>query len=174
MPTRTRLQLTGPCLAFVTTTVIDWIPVFSDKRVAGIAIDQLRQVLTHYQASCMAYVLMPSHLHALIGVSDYTLVAKFMQGYKLLTTKRLKEVSGANLPAQFSAKGRYRFWQPRYDELVIVSERQFRRKVEYIHTNPVRAGLVGEPEEWPYSSAAEWSGKESGIIPIDRDFSFQR
>ena len=122
----------------------------------------------------MAYVLMPSHLHTVIGVSDYPLIAKFMQSFKIVSSKSLKPHVGGDFRGRFDKNGRFNLWQPRYDELLIVSERQFRRKVEYIHTNPVRAGLVGEPEDWPYSSAGEWSGKESGIISIDRDFSFQR
>jgi len=174
MPTRTRLKLEGPCLAFVTTTVTGWVPLFNDKRPAEAALDQFRQALAHYSASCMAYVLMPSHLHALVGVNEYTLIARLMQGFKILTAKRLKPVLGENLLQQLSGNGRYHFWKPRYDELVVTGEKQFRIKVEYIHANPVRAGLVQEAINWVYSSARDWAGLGRGIVPLDRTFSFQQ
>jgi REP element-mobilizing transposase RayT len=117
---------------------------------------------------------MPSHLHAVIGVRDYPSIAKFMQSFKILSSKNVKSLLNADQLCRFTHHGKYQFWQPRYDEFVIVSEAQYRTKIEYIHTNPVRAGLVTAPEEWMYSSARDWSGQGRGIVPIDRDFSFQR
>lgn len=46
----------------------------------------------------------------------------------------------------------------RFDDLAIWSEKQFRIKLDYIHRNPVKAGLAGTPEGFPYSSAAAWLG----------------
>lgn len=40
--------------------------------------------------------------------------------------------------------------------------------IEYIHNNPVRRGLVARAEDWPWSSAAGWAGKEDVILKIDR------
>jgi len=47
-----------------------------------------------------------------------------------------------------------RFWQPEYFDRAIHDERHWRSALEYVHENPVKAGLVGRCEEWPYSSAA--------------------
>ncbi len=174
MPTRTRLQMTGPCLTFVTTTVTDWVPVFGDKRLAECVLTTFGEGLTRQKVSCIAYVLMPSHLHAVIGVTDYSLISRFMQSFKIISSKNLKEQLGHNFLERITNSGKYHFWQPRYDELVITSEKQFRTKIQYIHTNPVRAGLVREAVDWVYSSARSWNGKGRGIVPIDTTFSFER
>ncbi len=55
--------------------------------------------------------------------------------------------------------------ESRYDRLVIVKERIFRIKLNYIHYNPVRAGLVTKPEEWLWSSAASYFiDKKAGLL----------
>ena len=97
MPTRTRLEIEGPCLAFVTTTIVDWVPAFAEHDLAEIALKTFRDGLAIQKVSCLAYVLMPSHLHAVIGVPDYPLVSKFMQSFKILSSKRAKELMNADL-----------------------------------------------------------------------------
>ena len=49
-------------------------------------------------------------------------------------------------------------WQHHPDSLEIFGENTFRQKVDYIHMNPVRAGLVSSPVDYPYSSARQWAG----------------
>jgi putative transposase len=161
-------------VAFVTTTVVDWMPVLCERRLAECTLRAFSEGLTRQRTSCLAYVLMPSHFHAVIGVADYPLVAKFMQSFKIISSKSLKPLLGTALRDRLLKNGKFQFWQPRYDELVILSERQFRRKIEYIHANPVKSGLVRKPEGWAYSSAGDWCGKGPGLVPIDRDFTFQR
>ena len=52
-------------------------------------------------------------------------------------------------------------WQHHPDSLDIFGEDTFRQKVEYIHQNPVRAGLVDDPLEYRFSSARLWAGCEA-------------
>jgi hypothetical protein len=56
----------------------------------------------------------------------------------------------------FDHNGRFVFWKQRFDDLVIWLEKQFRIKVDYIHNNPVKAGLVERAVDYPYSSARDW------------------
>ena len=95
-----------------------------------------------------------------------------MQSFKILSSKRLKPMLTVALSANFVQNGKYGFWKARYDELVISTERQFRVKLDYIHTNPVRGRLVSAPEDWPYSSAGDWLGGQPGPIPIDKVFGY--
>jgi putative transposase len=66
-------------------------------------------------------------------------------------------------------KPRYRFWQAGggYDRNYWSTEEIIQR-VDYIHNNPVKRGLVEDPCDWPWSSAREWLTGEKGPIPIDR------
>ena len=65
--------------------------------------------------------------------------------------------------AATNALGRLRgeagqLWQPRFFDHALRTVQDYWEKVEYIHLNPVRRGLVARPEDWTWSSAAEYSG----------------
>ncbi|MCP4569837.1 MAG: hypothetical protein GY841_19835 [FCB group bacterium] len=61
-------------------------------------------------------------------------------------------------------------WKRRFDDVIIVSEEQFNIKLQYIHNNPVKADLVDELTNWPFSSARAWLLNEPGDIEIVKDF----
>ena len=172
MAVRRRLKLEGPGLQFLTTTVIDWIPLFRQRFLAEAMLSQFVETLVHFEVSCVAYCLMPSHLHAVLGFRDVAMVPKFMQSLKILSAKRLKPLIPPQLEPLFVKGGRFRLWKPRYDEFTIVSEEQFRIKLDYIHNNPVKGEMVGCSVEWPYSSAREWLGIGKGFVLIDKDLSY--
>jgi hypothetical protein len=50
------------------------------------------------------------------------------------------------------------FWQPRFFDRALRTVKEYHEKVEYIHLNPVKAGLVSRPEEWPWSSVHDYAG----------------
>jgi hypothetical protein len=49
-------------------------------------------------------------------------------------------------------------YQPRYFDRALRTVREYHEKVEYIHLNPVKAALVGRPEDWPRSSVHDYTG----------------
>jgi hypothetical protein len=53
-------------------------------------------------------------------------------------------------------KDRHGVWMPRFDDVIIASERVFLDKLNYMHENPIRAGLVSEATDWSWSSARFW------------------
>ena len=63
----------------------------------------------------------------------------------------------------------YRFWQPGggFDGNQ-VEPAAIHEIIEYIHNNPVRAGLVEKAIDWKYSSARDWAGFPNVILPVDR------
>ena len=95
------------------------------------------------EAAILAYCLMPNHIHLLVRPSDEQALAKMMQGITLCYSKYF---NGAN--------GRTgRLWECRYHSTVIDGERYLWSVSKYIENNPVRAGMVKRPEDYPYSSA---------------------
>jgi len=172
MAIRKRLKIKGQALAFVTTTTNNRVPVFNDKTIANEVIDQFSESLKYYNVSLVGYALMPSHLHALIGFRNIERLPKFMQSFKILSSKRIKQLIGQNEICRFMVNGNFRFWRPRYDEFIITSEKQFKTKLEYIHNNPVKAGLVNNPLNWKYSSVICWLTDKKGILEIDKDYSW--
>jgi putative transposase len=125
----------------------------------------------------LAYIFMPSHVHLLVypNESPYD-IAKILQTIKQSASKRIMfetRKSSPELLNQFLSGNKtrpYQFWQSGggYDRN-IVSHKALRNTIDYIHNNPIRAGLVDLPEQWRWSSFRDWSGVGEGPIPIDKE-----
>jgi len=65
-------------------------------------------------------------------------------------------------------------WQGRFFDRVLRTVKEYHEKVKYVHLNPVRRGLVTEPEEWRWSSVHDYTGRlrepvdTYGVLPVDR------
>ncbi|PKK82440.1 MAG: hypothetical protein CVT49_13725 [candidate division Zixibacteria bacterium HGW-Zixibacteria-1] len=172
MVVRKRLELHGPALVFVTTTIQEWTPIFQEEKLASLIVSQLKETIEHYRVSLVGYVLMPSHLHMLLGFKEIGKLSRFMQSFKILSSKLLKDSIPKSISGKFFNKNNFRLWKPRFDDLIITSEEQFRIKLNYIHFNPVKTGLVDNPTDWKYSSAGDWILEKPGLMPIDKDFTW--
>jgi putative transposase len=124
-----------------------------------------------------AYVFMPNHVHLMIcprgesySVSGILRSMKQPVARRAIDYVRQNNPSGLRLLATGEQRQLYRFWQKGggYDRNITKVETLI-ESVRYIHNNPVRKGLVELPEEWHFSSAADWSGGGPGPIPIDFD-----
>lgn len=96
---------------------------------------------TKYHLLC--WVVMPNHVHVLVETLPGCPLAGIVQGWKLFSAKVANRLLGCE----------GRFWQPEYFDRAIRDERHFADAVRYIHSNPVKAGLVRETAEWAFSSA---------------------
>ena len=159
-------------MAFVTTTVQNWIPVFANEQCALVLIDQLKETLIHYRISLTAYVLMPHHIHLLLGFKKIEEVSLVMQNFKRMSSRRLKPLIPSEYAKDLDYAGTFRLWQPRYDDVIIWSAKQFKIKIEYIHNNPVKAGLVKTATDYIYSSARDWLSDEKGILLVDKEWTW--
>jgi putative transposase len=63
-------------------------------------------------------------------------------------------------------ESQHQVWQEGFHPQAIVTEDMLRQKLDYIHYNPVRIGLVDRPEDWRYSSAQNYFGGD-GVLEID-------
>jgi putative transposase len=109
------------------------------------------------RASIHAYVIMPNHFHLLISIPEGNSISTFMRDLK----KRIAYEYFENLGIVHRP-----FWQSRFDDLLIYTEEQYRIKFNYIHNNPVKAGLVQNMEDWEYSSAGYYTTGRLGIISV--------
>ena len=165
MVVRKRLSISGPAVAFVTTTVFDWQPVLTRDAAAEVIVDELRKMTSFFEVSIIGYVIMPSHIHLLLGFKSIENLSKCIQTFKSISSRRIKDLRIRELE-----RNDFRLWQPRFDDLIVVSEEQFKVKTEYIHNNPVKAGLTQRAEDWPYSSAVDWLTSRQGRVPVDKGF----
>jgi putative transposase len=131
-----------------------------------------------------AYVIMPEHAHFLIFPTrtqyDISNVLKTM---KQSVSKRAIAFVTKNAPAflaqmadiQPSGVVTYRFWQRGggYDRNIVWSE-EIWEKIDYMHNNPVERGLSTRPEEWTWSSAADYAGIRTGPLRVDFEHVLRR
>ncbi len=60
-----------------------------------------------------------------------------------------------------------RIWQPRFYDFVVFSDKKRVEKLRYMHRNPVKRGLVLEPEQWEWSSYRSYANQEGGRVQIN-------
>ena len=174
MVVRKRLRFEGPGLFFITTTVNNFAPVFENDDLAEMVLAQLAETSRVLGVSVVGYVLMPSHFHGLIGLKSIPKLASYVQAFKSLASRKVKSNCGIEILNILSEGGGFALWRRGFDDLLIHSEKQFRIKLEYIHNNPVKAGIVTRAVDYRYSSAADWLGEGSGLIEIDRNYAWTR
>ena len=68
-----------------------------------------------------------------------------------------------------AALDRGHFWQPRFYDFVVWSEHKRIEKLRYMHRNPVKRGLVSEPEEWRWSSFRSYLYGERGPVKVNEE-----
>ena len=125
-----------------------------------------------YRFALVGYVVMPEHIHLLIGEPARGTPSTVMQVLKQRVSQQLRRKRRA-LAAQLNAlvdrsgDPLPRFWQLRFHDFNVWSRKKKVEKLQYMHLNPVKRGLVVHPKDWPWSSFLFYSKRESGLAPID-------
>ncbi len=151
---------------FVTWTIVDWLPLFSESCYRQIVLDSLEYLRTNKHTQLNAFVIMPTHAHAILW-PDYGInLSDVTRDFKRFTSRALsaetthqgvsefiETFEKARIENRAQDVSKYQVWQEGSHPEAIFTETFARQKMDYIHMNPVRAGLVKTADEWPYSSA---------------------
>jgi len=129
---------------FITTKCWQSRAIFQITENAEILIKALFHYRDREAYALHEFVVMPDHLHLLLTPSSTTSLEKSMQLIK----------GGSSYGIRKARKQKMEIWQVGFHDWTIRHSTDWQNKVEYIHTNPVRAKLVQKPEDWPYSSAS--------------------
>ena len=108
----------------------------------------------------LAWVVMPNHVHVLFQPMEGWTMARIVTSWKSFTGRRLSSL----LPESPRSNAVHRVWHREYWDRFIRDERHLHAAREYIHNNPVKAGLVRCPEEWEWSSARLEPGDPRGEV----------
>ena len=95
-----------------------------------------------------SFVVMPNHIHLLIKVYPENSLSKIVHSWKSYTSNMIKGIISNTLPGNST-----KIWQAEYWDRFIRDDKHFHSSVNYIHSNPSKAGLVSSPELWQWSSA---------------------
>jgi putative transposase len=143
---------------FVTTVVKDRERILLNNKICSIVLEDLKFYRMQYEFRLHSYVIMPDHLHLLMSLSEEGNASQIMHDFKSHTAQEINNIlkrSGA-------------FWQEGFYDHIIRDERDFRKRVDYIHKNPLTSGLVNDPAEYRFSSFRNYYIGDDSLIQIDR------
>ena len=153
----------------ITGTVHQWQPVLLFTSIIDIVMDELFKKAKRWNANIWGYVIMPEHFHLMIRSEKADNIMRFLHGFRRYTSSRIKDIIEINdlefegfckinsIEISFyyentAGKSSFRFWKTKPRVFPITKVDEISRKLDYIHNNPVRRGLVDSPNEWKYSS----------------------
>jgi REP-associated tyrosine transposase len=111
------------------------------------------------------YVVMPEHVHLLIGEPRLGTPSTVLQVLKQCVSR---EIHGqASMDSRDDAKSLPCFWQRRFYDFNVWSLKKRTEKLDYMHMNPVKRGLVAHPKDWPWSSFSFYAQSKQFLIRID-------
>uniref|UniRef100_A0A7C2K068 Transposase n=1 Tax=Schlesneria paludicola TaxID=360056 RepID=A0A7C2K068_9PLAN len=128
----------------------------------------LNEVREKFAAKCVGFVLMPDHVHLLIWFPQPGQLSRFVQQLKGRSSMLIKRFLREQLPA-YAARiaPDDPVWQVRFHSFEIYSRKKLEEKLNYMHQNPVRAGLVTRTTDWRWSSARWYEQRRTVGIPIE-------
>ena len=177
-PTKTIKHFNDPGhIHFLTFSCYKRLPFFKSDRAKQWLVETIVTAREKHHFALIAYVIMPEHTHLLIQplLREYD-TAAILKSIKQPVSRKAKRfleekdsVWLEKLTVRRGIRDVFRFWQagPGYDRN-IRDEEELLEKMQYIHNNPVKRGLVAAPEDWPWSSVGWYLGRYGGKIPIDR------
>jgi REP element-mobilizing transposase RayT len=148
---------------FVTYSVVEWLPVFISEEPCRIVTDSFRFCHDHKGLAINAFVIMPTHLHAIVFDRNFdnARLGRTLTDFRKFTGRSLADYCDSHSPGCIQAALREvatddcerRVWQSSRHPEGLTTEPFWRQKLDYLHANPCRKGLVIRPEYWRYSSA---------------------
>ncbi len=167
---------------FVTFAVVEWVDVFTRNNYRKIVVDSIIYCINNKGLFVHGWVLMTNHVHLLISLAEDSPVtlSDIMRDMKKYTAmhliKNIKENPQESrkdwMLAIFEKAGKYnsnntnyQFWKQDNHPIILNENDRYSKALEYIHQNPVTAGLVDNPTSFPWSSAKDYAG-DTGMIAI--------
>jgi REP element-mobilizing transposase RayT len=165
---------------FITATVVDWIDVFTRKTYRDTVIECLDYCITNKGMVLYGYVIMSNHIHLIVQSSEGKLSDLIRDFKKFMATKILEKIQTENesrrewmlerfrlATESHSRNKNYQFWQYGNHPEEVYTNKFMWSKLDYIHLNPVRAGIVEKASQYIYSSASNYV-YDTGLLKIEK------
>jgi putative transposase len=141
-----RVTVPGTPVFYLTVCVLDRAPVLPEARAAAVLVEAWRHARRQHGWRVGRYCVMPDHVHFFASPAHDAArrLSSFGGLWKRSTKDRLRRVV---LP-EFD-------WQDEFFDHLLRSAASYSEKLDYVYQNPVRAGLVTDPADWPYQGVIE-------------------
>jgi len=160
---------------FVTSTIVAWLPVFTSAPRCDILAQSWAYCREHKGLQIHAWVILDNHFHAILSAPD---LMQVMRDFKRFTAQRIMDQLQAEncewllnqfeyFHAAHKSQSERQVWQEGFHPVAISNDEIMLQKMDYLHNNPVKRGLVAAPEHWRYSSAHEQCGGTEPVLRCD-------
>ena len=177
----------GRDLHFLTFSCYQRRPFFELAQLCDLFLEILERVRRRYRFVVLGYVVMPEHVHLLVSEPQRDTLSTVMQALKLGFARSLEggrigggsprsrkngetwgtPTKGASLERSRGPRKANHFWQARFYDFNVWTEKKRIEKLRYIHRNPLTRGLVARPEDWRWSSFRWYLYGEKGPVAIN-------
>ena len=172
---RFRISRDTLCL-FTTAVAKDRLPVFRTEAIKAITCQALDQARRSGGFLILSYVVMPDHLHLVTDcAAQASVVLRYIKGtigHEVIEYLKQEAYEGSLRKLrheEWKRRHRYSLWDHESNVFSIFSEAMLMQKVNYIHLNPVRAGLVERAVDYRWSSARLCQGCVTDNEPLAVD-----
>src|SRR5690554_6691916 len=162
-------------LYFVSFAVVEWLDVFPRNEYKDILLESLSFCQKKKGMEIVAWCIMTNHVHLVFRSIEGQHPALLLGDFKRFTSKAVVEAIQENpresrkefLTEQFkkaaqksSNVDKHQFWRHDNKPIELWNNKVIQEKISYVHNNPVEAGLVYSPEDYIYSSAANYAERK--------------
>jgi len=166
---------------FVTFSVVEWVDIFTRRNYQEILIDSLKFCQKEKGLVIYAWCLMSNHIHLIVSAKKSDL-SDILRDFKKFTSKKLiKSILNNSAESRkkwiikiFRKAGinnirnkEHQFWRQESQPKELFSEKFISQKLDYIHNNPIEAGLVEKAEDYLLSSAKNYYLQQMGLVEIE-------
>ncbi len=160
---------------------MEWVDVFSRKEYRDIVLDSIRFCQQEKGLLLHCWCIMSNHLHLVISTRNENL-SDVLRDFKKYTSKQIIKAISENTQesrrewmleifrregAKNSRNTRFQFWRQDNRPMELYSGKFIIQKMNYVHNNPVEAGIVVNPEYYLYSSAKDYFySKKCGLLDL--------
>jgi putative transposase len=133
----------------------------------------LEQDRRRYHFVVIGYVVMPEHVHLLLGEPERGNASLVMQAVKQGFARRVLRSTSDRRQTKLAGNVEFadgladHVWQRRFYDFVVFTEKKRVEKLRYMHRNPVKRGLVLEPQQWPWSSFCDYAEGRRGPVLVN-------
>ncbi len=178
MGLRNRNNLIEEEFYFVTTTVRNFTKVFVEEKYCDVLIGNIKHYQKKYKFLILGYVIMPSHFHWIVKTEPkFGTISDIMRDIKKYTAWDVLKILEKEKPTllkifrkDVKSGQKQQFWIHRFDDQVIRNNKMFWTKLQYIHNNPVKAGIVKRAVDYKYSSARNYVYEDNSVIYVDTNW----
>jgi putative transposase len=166
---------------FITFAVVEWIDVFTRQIYRDIVLESIKHCQEERGLFLHCWCIMSNHLHLIMSAKNQDL-SDVLRDFKKFTSKKIISAIANNRKESrrewmleiFRREGEknsrnknYQFWRQDNQPQELYSSSFIFQKTNYIHNNPVEAGIVERPEHYLYSSAKDYfQMKKCGLLDV--------